>query len=97
MEARPAKLRDYRQATFRWSGIAVRRTFSSERPIGTDTSEIYDLNLATGASKLWSHFTPTDKTAMLALRHAIVTEDGAHVLYVVQRIFSTLFVATGIQ
>lgn len=68
-----------------------------ERPIGTDTSEIYDLNLATGASKLWSHFTPTDKTAMLALRHAIVTQDGVHVLYVVQRIFSTLFVAKGIQ
>ena len=68
-----------------------------ERPIGTDTSEIYDLNLATGASKLWSHFTPTDKTAMLALRHAIITQDGAHVLYVVQRIFSTLFVAKGIQ
>ncbi len=68
-----------------------------ERPVGTDTSEIYDLNLATGASKLWSHFTPTDKTAMLALRHAIVTQDGAHVLYVVQRIFSTLFVAKGIQ
>jgi hypothetical protein len=68
-----------------------------ERPIGTDTSEIYDLNLATGASKLWSHFTPTDKTAMLALRHAINTQDGAHLLYVVQRIFSTLFVAKGIQ
>jgi serine/threonine protein kinase len=68
-----------------------------ERPIGTDTSEIYDLNLATGQSKLWSHFTPSDKTAMLALRHAIITQDGAHVLYVVQRIFSTLFVARGIQ
>jgi hypothetical protein len=34
---------------------------------------------------------------MLALRHAIVTQDGVHVLYVVQRIFSTLFVAKGIQ
>ena len=68
-----------------------------ERPIGTDTSEIYDLNLATGKSKLWSHFTPTDKSAMLALRHPIITQDGAHVLYVVQRIFSTLFVANGIQ
>ena len=68
-----------------------------ERPIGTDTSEVYDLNLASGASKLWSRFTPADKTAMLALRHAIITQDGAHVLYVVQRIFSTLFVAKGIQ
>jgi len=68
-----------------------------ERPIGTDTSEVYDLNLASGVSKLWSRFTPADKTAMLALRHAIITQDGAHVLYVVQRIFSTLFVAKGIQ
>ena len=68
-----------------------------ERPIGTDTSEIYHLNLSTGASKLWSHFTPTDKTAMLAFRHAIITQDGVHVLYVVQRIFSTLFVAKGIH
>jgi serine/threonine protein kinase len=68
-----------------------------ERIMGTDSSEIYDLNLATGKSKLWSHFTPTDKTAMLAMRHPIITQDGAHVLYVVQRIFSTLFVANGIQ
>jgi Tol biopolymer transport system component len=68
-----------------------------ERPIGTDTSEIYDLNLATATSKLWSHFTPADKTAMLALRHAIITQDGTRVLYVVQRIFSTLFVAKGIH
>jgi hypothetical protein len=68
-----------------------------ERLIGTDTSEIYDLNLATGQSKLWSHFTPADKIAMISLRHPIITQDGAHVLYVVQRIFSTLFVASGIQ
>jgi hypothetical protein len=55
----------------------------------TDTSEIYDLNLATGQSKLWSRLTPADKTAMISLRHPIITQDGAHVLYVVQRIFST--------
>jgi hypothetical protein len=68
-----------------------------ERPIGTDTSEIYDLNLATGESKLWSHFTPSDKTAMIALRHPITTQAGTPVLYTVQRIFSTLFVANGIR
>ena len=68
-----------------------------ERPIDSDTSEIYDLNLATGQSKLWSHFTPADKTAMISLRHPIITQDGAHVLYVAQRIFSTLFVASGIR
>jgi hypothetical protein len=34
---------------------------------------------------------------MVAMRHPIITQDGSHVLYVVQRIFSTLFVARGIQ
>jgi hypothetical protein len=34
---------------------------------------------------------------MIALRHAIITQDGTRALYVVQRIFSTLFVAKGIQ
>jgi serine/threonine protein kinase/dipeptidyl aminopeptidase/acylaminoacyl peptidase len=68
-----------------------------ERMTGTDTSEIYDLNLATGQSKVWSRFIPSDKLAMVALRHPIITQDGAQVLYVVQRIFSTLFVASGIQ
>jgi hypothetical protein len=31
------------------------------------------------------------------LRHPVITPDGAHALYVVQRIYSTLFVAKGIQ
>jgi Tol biopolymer transport system component len=68
-----------------------------ERPVGTDTIEIYDLDLATGESKLWTRFSPSDKAAMIAIRHPLITPDGAHVLYVVQRIYSTLFVAKGIQ
>ena len=68
-----------------------------ERPGGTGGVDIYDLNLVTGASKLWTHFSPSDKAAMIAMRHPVITPDGAHILYGVQRIFSTLFLAKGIQ
>jgi uncharacterized protein YfaP (DUF2135 family) len=68
-----------------------------ERPAGTDSVDIYDLNIATGQRKLWTQFSPSDKGAILSLRHPVITPDGAHALYVVQRIYSTLFVAKGIQ
>ena len=68
-----------------------------EHSTATDAIEIYDVNLATGQRKLWTRFSAPDKTAMLAVRHPIITPDGAHVLYIVQRIYSTLFVAKGIQ
>ncbi len=68
-----------------------------EHSTSVDTVEIYDLNLATGQRKLWTRFSPPDKTAMLALRHPIITPDGAHAVFIVQRIFSTLFLAKGIQ
>jgi Tol biopolymer transport system component len=68
-----------------------------EHSTSADAVEIYDFNLTTGQRKLWTQFSPSDKTAMIALRHPIITPDGAHVLYVAQRIFSTLFVAKGVQ
>ena len=68
-----------------------------EREAATGGVDIYDLNLTTGASKLWTHFAPTDKAAMIALRRPIMTPDGAYVLYGVQKIYSTLFLAKGIQ
>lgn len=68
-----------------------------ERQVGTDAVEIYNLDLATGESKLWTRFSPPDKAAMMAIRHPLITPDGAHVLCVAQRIYSTLFVARGIQ
>jgi Tol biopolymer transport system component len=68
-----------------------------ERAAGSGGVDIYDLNLATGTSKLWTHFSPSDKAAMIALRRPIMTPDGAYVLYGVQRIYSTLFLAKGIQ
>jgi hypothetical protein len=55
------------------------------------------MNLASGQQKVWTHFSPTDKTAMITMRHPLITPDGAHALYAVQRIYSTLFVAKGIR
>jgi eukaryotic-like serine/threonine-protein kinase len=59
--------------------------------------DVYDLNIATGRHKLWMHFSPSDKTAMVSLRHAVITPDGAHSVYIAQRIYSTLVIAKGIQ
>jgi eukaryotic-like serine/threonine-protein kinase len=60
-------------------------------------ADTYELNIATGQTKLWTHFSPPDKTALLGLRHPVITPDGAHAVYVAQRIFSTLYVTKGIQ
>lgn len=68
-----------------------------ERRGSLDAIDIYDLNLANGQQKLWTHFSPTDKTAMVTMRRALITPDGAHSLYAVQRIYSTLFVAKNIR
>jgi Tol biopolymer transport system component len=68
-----------------------------ERRASLDAIDIYDLNLATGQQKIWTHFSPTDKTAMVTMRHPLITPDGAHSLYAVQRIYSTLFVAKGVH
>ena len=65
--------------------------------MGGDAVDIYYLNIATGQRKLWTHFSPSDKTAMLSLSRPVITPDGAHSLYAAQRIYSTLFVAKGIQ
>ena len=68
-----------------------------ERRGSLDAIDIYDLNLTNGQQKLWTHFSPTDKTAMVTMRHPLITPDGAHSLYAVQRIYSTLFVAKNIH
>jgi serine/threonine protein kinase/Tol biopolymer transport system component len=68
-----------------------------ERRASLDAIDIYELNLTSGQAKLWTHFSPTDKTAMVTMRHALITPEGAHSLYAVQRIYSTLFVAKNIH
>lgn len=49
-----------------------------ERRESSNAIDIYDLNLTNGQQKLWTHFSPTDKTAMVTMRRALITPDGAH-------------------
>ena len=66
------------------------------RQNGTDV-EISDVNVATGEHKLFTRYSPTDKTAALAVTYIAITPDGAHYAYVVPHIYSTLFVARNVQ
>ena len=68
-----------------------------ERRVSDSEIEIYDFNLASGQRKLWTKFSPPDKTAVIAVRHPIITPDGSRAVYVVQRIFSTLYLGKDIQ
>ena len=60
-------------------------------------AEIYTLNVTNGQRKLWTHYSPLDKTAALALHNIMITPDGAHYAYGVPRIYSTLYIAQGIR
>ena len=66
------------------------------RLIGSD-AEIYTLNLTTGQRKLWARFSPADKTAVAGNPWLVITPDGAHYGYMVQRLYSTLFLADGLR
>src|SRR5262249_37088965 len=66
------------------------------RPSGSD-SDIYTLNLSTGERKLWSHFTPSDKTGLASPSILFITPDGSRYAYTLQRIFSTLFQVEGLR
>jgi Tol biopolymer transport system component len=68
-----------------------------QRRVSDSAVEIYDFNLASGERKLWTKFAPADKTAILALRHPMITPDGSRTIYVVQRIFSTLYLGKNIH
>jgi hypothetical protein len=66
------------------------------RSIGSDT-EIYDLDLANGQRKLWTKFSPPDRTALIGNSWLLMTPDGSKYGYMVQRIYSTLFLAHGLK
>ena len=55
--------------------------------------QIYNLNLTTGQRKLWTIFSPQDKSARAGHSVVFITPDGAHFAYQSQRVLSTLFVA----
>jgi Tol biopolymer transport system component len=60
-------------------------------------ADIYTVNVNTGQRKLWTHYSPTDKTAVIALNTMVITPDGTHYAYGVARIYSSLFVGRGIH
>jgi eukaryotic-like serine/threonine-protein kinase len=64
-------------------------------PTGAET-EVYNLNLATGARTLWFRFSPTEKAGIRS-RDILFTPDGSRFAYVVLRINSDLFVADGLR
>jgi eukaryotic-like serine/threonine-protein kinase len=68
-----------------------------ERRVSDNEIEIYDFNPASGQRKLWTKFSPPDKTAVIAVRHPIITPDGSRAVYVVQRIFSTLYLGKNLH
>ena len=63
---------------------------------GSDV-DIYSLNLTDGQRKLWTHFSPAEKTAVVGKSNVVITSDGARYAYQVQRIYSTLFLADGLH
>ena len=66
------------------------------KPTGSD-ADIFSLNLTTGERKLWTHFSPADKTAIVGRSSIVITPDGTRYAYMVQRIYSTLFLADGLH
>jgi hypothetical protein len=63
---------------------------------GSDV-DVYTVNLTHGQRKLWTHFSPADKTALVGKVTLVMTPDGAHYAYQLQRIYSTLFLADGLK
>ena len=59
--------------------------------------QIYNLNLTTGERKLWTNFSPPDKTATAGHTLLFMTPDGGHFAYESHRIYSTLFIAKGLH
>jgi hypothetical protein len=59
--------------------------------------QVYNLNVSTGERKLWTNFSPPDKTATAGHTLLFITPDGSHFAYESHRIYSTLFVAKGLH
>ena len=59
--------------------------------------QVYNLNLTTGERKLWTMFSPPDKTALAGHSLVYITPDGAHFGYESHRVDSTVFIAKGLR
>jgi len=59
--------------------------------------EVYDVDLSNGQRKLWTRFSPADKTALVSHSTVFITPDGGRYGYLAQRIYSTLFLANELR
>ncbi|HZQ24689.1 MAG TPA: protein kinase [Terriglobales bacterium] len=64
--------------------------------VGADV-QVDTLNLSTAQRKAWTRFSPSDKTAIAGHGWVIMTPDGSRYAYVIERIYSTLFLANGLR
>jgi eukaryotic-like serine/threonine-protein kinase len=63
---------------------------------GTDV-DINTLNLATGERKPWTHFSPADKAATFGTITVVITVDGSRFAVMIHRLYSNLFLASGLH
>jgi eukaryotic-like serine/threonine-protein kinase len=68
------------------------------QPAETGGVDIYDFNVSTGTRKLWMQFSPSDKTGLInSAPETAITPDGAHILFTVNRVYSTVFLVKGLR
>ncbi len=67
------------------------------RYAGMGEVDIYDFNVSTSTRKLWMHFSPSDKTGIEAAPYTVITPDGAHILFTMNRLYSTVFLVKGLR
>jgi hypothetical protein len=59
--------------------------------------DVYSLNVSTGERKLWTRFSPPDTAAIFGNISILITPDGSRYTYMIRRVYSNLFLATGIH
>jgi hypothetical protein len=60
-------------------------------------ADIYTLNLATGERKPWTRFSPADKAATFGNSTFVITLDGSRYAAMIHRLYSNLFLASGLH
>jgi eukaryotic-like serine/threonine-protein kinase len=59
--------------------------------------DVYSLNVSTGERKLWTRFSPPDSAATFGNSTILITPDGSRYAYTIRRVYSNLFLASGIH
>jgi Tol biopolymer transport system component len=59
--------------------------------------DVYSLNVSTSERKLWTRFSPPDSAAIFGNSTILITPDGSRYAYTIRRVYSNLFLASGIH